>query len=96
MAGQSQSTQRFSTRQRVPKQFTDYVDCSFSESEPSRFVSIPTRPDVHRRSRAGRGIRSRGGRNSTTKRSSDGVPISEDHSHVERHGMYSNCNFFLI
>ena len=38
---------RVGMRNRIPKQFPDYVDCSFSESEPVRLVPIPLMPQNH-------------------------------------------------
>ena len=64
---------RTSTRNRVAKQFPDYTDCSFSESEPYQANEVQTRRNDLVRS-------SRGGRGTATKRKANGLSVNSDRS----------------
>lgn len=94
-ASQVSVVTRVSNRARTPKEYPDYIDCSFSESEPSRLVPIPDIQSSSSRAR-GRGVRGacgvRGqssvpqstdsGRFSTQKRTLDGLPVNQRNSVV--------------
>ncbi len=52
---------RVGTRNRTLKQFPDYVDCSFSESEPVRLIPIPPRRNANTSNALRGGYSGRGG-----------------------------------
>lgn len=74
---------RVSSRTITPMQYSDYLRCSFSESEPSRQIPIPPMK-LNNRSSGGRGVRGNkgltkptsSGRGATAKQSADVTPVT--------------------
>lgn len=74
---------RVGMRNRIPKQFSDYVDCSFSESEPVRLVPIPLRKDATKSSHVTRGGRGGRGTNKASVAKRSRYQTTPDSSIVE-------------